>query len=404
MNGLFQIACRTLAMGLFAAVCLVFAVVTQGVHPENLVAFRSRRATNESEPVQLANTSESSPSNRRKMPERIDIARVEPKTRIDSHGTAESAQTKSKHLTPYRPKIDKQRAADESFPDRSTENDMAGASRRLPPPADELNLSELDPKSVSASVEDKFDSQSLDSLPRTATLIHENTKQFIVRLAEIQAQLETIANQRVADSNRTDKESTQRLFEQNGRVLQRLRRLELKLDALKNGISQRQEQSAAELPGHTNSKKEGSSATASLSKEPPNNFRNAPQNELEPSIGKPGAAVPFALNLRDLLELQKSYAGSNLMLAVQVDGDVEINLEKVPLEEAGRVIDAFRKSTESILNRPMGSVIEDGEAENSPDVRSGHHYQTSPHTYQRQVFLPPIIKSADSPVPSRPLP
>ncbi|MDB5389183.1 MAG: hypothetical protein JWM11_4829 [Planctomycetaceae bacterium] len=204
---------------------------------------------------------------------------------------------------------------------------------------------------------------------------------FLDRLTQMQRQLDQIAL-----AQQQDRHAAQSAFETTQMFQQR--KLEDKLEGIERGLRDLRAERTLALPAPTavtppspapvavptQTSVVPRSATAST-------VISAPplvQEEQPGPDGKPRFSVNSQRggDLRELLDALAQKANFNLVLAINVEGDVELSLQSVTADEA---LEAIKKTT--------GYVVE-------KSGRKVYVGQPGTHMNQRQEFLPPIIMQA----------
>lgn len=302
---------------------------------------------------------------------------------------------------PSAPQLDKGTNADSASPTTESPEPSPSLNRQTAPPAIEKAIgTQESPQSPSESLPTKpvLESQPIFSepinTPESGSETPKASKPQVVqtdsavvdRLAQMQRQLDQIALKQ-----QQDRDSAQSLFETS--QLYQQRRLEQKLQGVEQGLrALRTERSQttmtppapASLPAIT-SRRTASVATAvPIEEEKPQVIGERDQPTLplvkEEQPG-PDGEKRFSVNsqhgdLRELLDALAKKADLKLVLAINVSGNVELNLQSVTADEA---LQAIKKST--------GYAVE----------KSGRKIYVSQPTNisnQRPVFLPPIIRPA----------
>ena len=395
MNSLFQIATRTLGLGLLVALSLVLVVTTKGIHPEVLVAFQPRSAD-----VQFAQAPVTPP-------DPLQFAQVEPTTRLDAPARVTSATGPGYRRTPTPPQrttrplkpTGDERESEKELPqlpplpqaprDASLEDvSDAAVAEVLESPAEmvspedvEVALSEpVGPESTAtaksgivanpppanslpSSVPDKQSTIAAVSESAPGESQKPETSGVASRLDALQEQLQKVALE----------QEQQRLLQQSflgsAQLLQD-QRVQGKLDNIEAALR--------ELSTKTDRPAKSEPYIQRIHpKEQATGSRSAPvvREERPGSDGEKRFSIESHQGgLRELLDTLTQKANLNLVLTINVEGDVEMSLQNATAEEALKAIE-----------NTTGYVVE--KAGQKVYVRPG-----VPQRHQRDTYLPPIVK------------
>jgi hypothetical protein len=202
---------------------------------------------------------------------------------------------------------------------------------------------------------------------------------FLERMSQMQRQLDQISS-----AQQQDRRAAQSQFETTQMYQQR--KLEEKLEGIEKGLrdmrSERMQAAvAAPVPmpvspatgvaADREAQTESSTAASTAVAVPPlvREEKPGPDGQKRYSVNSQRGG-----DLRELLDALAQKANFNLVLAINVEGDVELSLQSVTADEA---LDAIKKTT--------GYIVE-------KSGRKVYVGQPGTHLHQRQEFLPPIIK------------
>lgn len=358
MNGLFRIATRTLSLGLIAALSLVVVVIAKGIHPEVLVAFK---------PTDNA-TLMASDSKNVEPPEHF--AQAQSGTRLDVSNGIRSALNGG-----TRPSVIARRSPPDRsestiatqqlpplpvMPDETPETPAANEVQpvfELPvPPATDAPQATVVAQAVPASPTEESptttDSTAAPGLEKSTPPTDSN---FVAQLTALQAQLNKIAAQQ-----EQSQQSQQSWLESHQLLHQR--QLEQKLEGIEAGLKELKTQFKQTGAPVTNSVDRGTSRSTIIRHDKSGSAR---------SPLKSGASAV----VRDVLGSLAEQSNVNLTLSINVEGDVEMNLQ-----------DATAESAANGSQPSPGYVVQkNGQKVYIPPAE--------PQGTQREVFLPPIIKS-----------
>lgn len=397
MKSLFRIATRTLCLGLLVAVCLAWMVTVKGIAPEVLVAFRSLNDQT------LPSTGPDSPT------DPLQFAQVEPTTRLDAPAEVRSTSGKRFQRTVVpRKRVPVTLSETEETPDSTkelpslpplprtaleegfeTDAKVPDAELLEPPPAEmatredfEIALKDLSPKepasaakSTATKVETAPDIPTLSDAPVVKSAVptapksaageeqKPDTTLLTSRLDVLQEQLQKL----------TAEQEKQRLSHQSwlesAQLLQQ-QKLQGKLDEI--------EASLRDLKAKPDR----------LGKTEPyiqrlNPKDRTPETTPSPVVReeRPGTdgEKRFSIEshqggVRELLDLLTQKANLNLVLTINVEGDVEMSLQNATADEA---LKAIQSRTGYVVEKFGQKVY----------VRPG-----PPMGHQREVFLPPLVR------------
>lgn len=403
MNSLFRIATRTLCLGLLAALSLVLVVTAKGIHPEVLVAFKEH-----SEEIQLAQVPESPPAP-------LQFAQVEPATRLDAPATVRSVARPGLRRTiapPVRTTAPQSPTGEDGEPakelpqlpplprsqvDNSLDNENAQpeaeilkSPTEMPSPEDfEVALKDpAEPASTTSAAagsatENPFSSPTPDETPAAksvkppskstpADARQPDATGLASRLDSLQEQLQKL----------TLEQEHQRLSQQAllgpAQLLQE-QKLQGKLDNIEAAL--------LELKAKPDRPAKSESYIQRIpQKHPASGIGGAPLvREEQPGVDgeKRFSIESHQGGLRELLDMLTQKANLNLVLTINVEGDVEMSLQNATAEEA---LKAIENTTGYIVEKAGKKVYV------RPPV---------PMKHQRELYLPPIVKEPVS-APSAP--
>lgn len=360
MNGLFRIATRTLSWGLIAALSLVVVVIARGVHPEVLVAFKP---VNDGTLLATDSPSVVVP------PEHF--AQAQPGTRLDVPNGIRSALNggarpsvlakRSPPSGPAKTSILEPLPPLPTMPDEGTEESVpneVGPVFELPTPpgADGAQATEVAQATPGPGAVESPAAADASAAPVLENSTPRTNSNFVAQLTAMQEQLNKIAAQQ-----EQSQQSQQSWLESHQLLHQR--QLQQKLDGIEAGLRQLQAQAGqAGAPMKTNDDR-GTSRSTIIRHDKPGTARS------------PIAAGANAM-VREVLGSLAEQSNLNLTLSINVEGDVEMNLQNATPEEAAN----------ALQNAPGYVVEKDGQKVHVPPAPA--------QQYQREVFLPPIIKTA----------
>ncbi|MDB5338884.1 MAG: hypothetical protein JWN70_4503 [Planctomycetaceae bacterium] len=406
MKSLFRIATRTLGLGLLVAVCLVVVVTAKGIDPEVLVSFRS---LNDQAPPSIEPDSPAIP---------LQFAQVEPTTRLDAPASVRTAlgggfkrtvvprgrgpvpqpatnevvdSTKELPQLPPLPRAPRESGFEtegdspeaeilESPPEMTTREDfevalgepsgkaavpsaksadVAESSQASPLPGEPPVVKPAGPATAASKSADREEPK-----PDSAGLTN--------RLDSLKEQLQklTAEQERQRISHQSWLESAQLLQQQKlqgklDEIEATLRDLKAKPDRL--GKSEPYIQ-------RLNPKDRGADcASPTVVREERPGTDGEKRFSIESHQG----------GLRELLDTLTQKANLNLVLSINVEGNVEMSLQNATAEEA---LKAIQNTTGYVVEKSGQKVYV------RPGVPMGH---------QREEFLPPIVKEPTS-VPAMP--
>ncbi|MES2791370.1 MAG: hypothetical protein V4719_17265 [Planctomycetota bacterium] len=369
MNSLFRIATRTLSLGLLVALSLVLIVTVKGIHPNVLVAFKPA-----SEETQLAAEPESTS-------EPLQFAQAESNSRLDAPSSLRSAiggdstrPSPSRTRTPSTPTAEQPEATLEmpQLPplpggEQEAEFEDQGSSAPvevLAPPS-QNNI----PNDFSDSATNPRTTAVANPLPGNAPDLKPNETvssaeaELALRVSRLQTQLKTLTTEH------EQQQRSQQSWMESAQLLQQ-QKLQGKLHQI--------EATLRELKAKSNRPETPAPALVAAS---PN--AQAPTAPASPIIeeGRAGAdgekrfSIESQGGVKELLNALTQKANLNLILSINVEGDVELSLKNATADEAFRAIE---KSTGYIVEKDGQKVY----------VSPGE-----PMRHQREGFLPPIIKA-----------
>lgn len=403
MNSQFRSATRTLYLGLLAALSLAGIVTACGIHPEVLVAFKSL-----SDDVQLAAEPET-------LTAPLQFAQVEPATRLDApasirsvmggnfkrtvvpQGRGRSAEQNPGEIAGKSPELPQlpplpQAPGDhesDAFESPASEAEVvdAPAGEEMATPNDfEIATNSSTAPSTSSKADPEAESTPSDPMPgkppvltpagagdaksESANSPRAESQELASRLDLLREQLEklTAEQERQRLSHQSWLESAQLLQQQ---------KLQAKFDEIEANL------------------RDLKSKSAQSGKSEPYIQRLAPKDQVAASgpapvvrEERPGTdgEKRFSIEshqggLRELLDTLTQKANLNLVLTINVEGDVEMSLQNATAEEA---LKAIQNTTGYIVEKAGKRVY----------VRPG-----PPLGHQREEYLPPIIKDV-GPQPS----
>ena len=390
MNSLFRIATRTLCLGLLAAVSLVFVVTAKGIHPEVLVAFKSWDVQSdlpaEIEPV--------SP------PEPLQFAQVDPVTRLDAPATARTARQPGFQRTTT-PRM-------RTAPPSAAKHDP-GSGEDLPqlPPlpttprvngveieGDSPDVEVLQPPEEMATKEDFEVASKTPVEPKaTPTLVHQKP---MAGEPPVGNSRESAAAQ--GTLNQSGKSDAAALADQVSSLQVQLAKLTAEQEQfrlsqqsqLESSHVLQQQKFQEKLTAIEETLRDLQAKPEPVAKSEPyiqrvNPKEQKPASRADPIVReeRPGAdgEKRFSIEshrgeLRELLDTLTQKANLNLIFTINVEGDVEMSLHNATADEA---LKAIQNTTGYVVEKAGEKVY----------VRPG-----PPMGYQREVFLPPIIKDA----------
>ena len=404
MNRLFRIATRTLCLGLLAALSLGLVVTAKGIHPEVLVASKEH-----SEEIQLAQVPESPP-------DPLQFAQVEPATRLDAPATVRSVGRSGLRRTiapPVRTTAPQSPTGEEGEParelpqlpplprsqvDYSLDNENAApeaeilkSPTHMPSPED-FEVALKDPAgpasttsaATGSATENPFSSPTPDETPAAKSTVKQPSKStsadgrqpdatgLASRLDSLQEQLQKL----------TLEQEHQRLSQQAllgpAQLLQE-QKLQGKLDNIEAAL--------LELKAKPDRLAKSESYIQRIpQKHPASGIGGAPLvREEQPGVDgeKRFSIESHQGGLRELLDMLTQKANLNLVLTINVEGDVEMSLQNATAEEA---LKAIENTTGYIVEKAGKKVYV------RPPV---------PMKHQRELYLPPIVKEPVS-APSAP--
>lgn len=405
MNSQFRSATRTLYLGLLAALSLAAIVTARGIHPEVLVAFKSLP-----DDVQLAAEPET-------LPAPLQFAQVEPATRLDAPASIRSAMGGSFKRTavppgrgrsaelnpgdmhensrelPQLPPLPRAPGDSESeaFDSPAREADLLDAPDDEMATRNDFEIATNDSAKPATSVQTGSEPESTpsdpmpgkppvvnpagagvtqsvpQSVPQTGpqTGPQADSQELAGRLDLLREQLDklTAEQERQRLSHQSWLESAQLLQQQ---------KLQAKFDDIEANL------------------RDLKSKSAQSGKSEPYIQRLAPKDQVAASgpapvvrEERPGTdgEKRFSIEshqggLRELLDTLTQKANLNLVLTINVEGDVEMSLQNATAEEA---LKAIQNTTGYIVEKAGKKVY----------VRPG-----PPLGHQREEYLPPIIKDA----------
>lgn len=358
MNGLFRIATRTLSLGLIAALSLVGVVIAKGIHPEVLVAFKPVN-----EGTLLASDFKTA-----EPPEHF--AQAQSTTRLDVSNGIRAALNgggrpsvlarRSPPGLPAKTSTDNPLPPLPAMPDEGPEvaspNSVVPVFE-LPAPPDaagspQAEVAQATPGTAGGESPAAADVSATPDLQKTTP---ETNSHFVAQLTAMQEQLNKIAAQQ-----EQSQQSQQSWLESHQLLHQR--QLQQKLEGIEAGLRQLQTQAAqAGVPLKGDVDRGTSRSTI---------IRHGKSGTARSPMAAGATAV-----VRDVLESLADQSNLNLTLSINVEGDVEMNLQNGTAETAAQA-----------LQEATGYVVE----KNGQKV----HIPPAPaQQYQREVFLPPIIKT-----------
>lgn len=283
-----------------------------------------------------------------------------------------------------------QEAAAQSAPAHSTPDDLGGHINSV----DSTSLAGPAKASVAASIktaEAPQHPQPMDHPLAASSTHHEGYRNaapshfeltFLERLTQMQRQLDQLAqNQQQERQNARSQFETTAMYQQR-QLEEKLTGIEQGLRDLRNSqslpiqklpvlepIPEQSESPVAPNDVLANKDSAGSARHVLPSAPLVQEVKPGPDGQKRFSVNSQGA------DLRELLDALAQKANFNLVLAINVEGDVELKMHNATADEA---LDAIKKST--------GYVVE----------KAGEKVYVGPpgtKTYQRQEFLPPIMRN-----------
>lgn len=402
MNRLFRIASRTLCLGILAALSLVLVVTAKGIHPEVLVTFRSLNdripagdgAESPAEPLQFA---QADPTTRLDAPagvrsdsrsgfQRTVTPRIRSAQSLPNHEVQESTRELPQlPPLPSTPRINGSEVEGESEQaelldaprEMTTSEDFEVASNT---PASSTNkpphLSKTDALNSPAApmpgeppiVKANEPAASKSAAPE---IEKSDTAGLKGRIDELQAQLQKLTTEQ------EQQKLSQQSFLESSQVLQE-QKFQAKLNSIEESLREIKAKPATAPksepfiqpfdPKHPKREKSDARSTPIVREEEPGTDGEK-RFSIESHQG----------GLRELLDTLTQKANLNLVLTINVEGDVEMSLQNATADEALKAIE-----------NTTGYVVE--KAGKKVYVRPG-----PPMGYQREVFLPPIVKDANAP-------
>lgn len=358
MHGLFRIATRTLSLGLIAALSLVVVVIAKGIHPEVLVAFK---------PTDNATLIASDAKNVQP-PEHF--AQAQSGTRLDvSNGIRSAINGKTRPSISARrspPDLSENTSAAQQLPplpvmpEESLEapaNNQVEPVFELPAPS---GSETAQPTEVAQAVPPPSPAESPATTDAATAPGLENSKpaadsNFVAQLTALQEQLNKIAAQQEQSH-----QSQQSWLESHQLLHQR--QLEQKMEGIEAGLKELKAQLKQAGTPVNNSVDRGTSRSTIIRHD---------------KAGSPSSPLTSGASsvVRDVLGSLAEQSNVNLTLSINVEGDVEMNLQDRTAESAG----SGPQPSPGYVVQKNGQQIYIPPAE--------------PQGTQREVFLPPIIKS-----------
>ncbi len=420
MNGLFQVATRTLGLGVLAALSLVAVVVFKGIHPEVLVAFRELRddtllaadgpthtsPSDDPAPLPPEHFAQAQSDSRLDVPTGIRSALngqnrpslLAKRSSPDELSQANDLMTGADPSRSSLPPLPDAQDATESF----TEEPVSGPALELPPSPN--HEAELDHREI-AQVPPTVPTQSPAEAPvetakrnssKPGTSPPKNSSAVPAPLAitprathpaatsaatpqvdsKLAAQLNAMQEQlnRISAQQEQHQESQQSWLESHQLLHQR--QLQQKLEGIEAGLRELQAQARTSPRSSTRS-------TVIR--------HDKPGTEQSPLTAGVTSAV------RDAIESLADQSNVNLTLSINVEGDIEMNVQNgaeengatngggTPVNRAPVALPPNDNS--GMAQNPRGYVVQ----------KKGHQKVfippvVIPQQHQREVFLPPIIK------------
>lgn len=359
MNGMFRIATRTLSWGLIAALSLVAVVLANGIHPEVLVAFKSLNieetllATDSPGVVPPEHFAQAPSGTRLDVPNGIRSAlNGGPRPSVLAQRSPPDVPAKASVAKPLPPLP----TMPDEGPEEATPHPVGPVFELpVPPAADRLPqaaVAQATPSPAPAESPATDDAAVTPVLEKSAPDTHSN---FVAQLTAMQEQLQKLAAQQ-----EQSQQSQQSWLESHQLLHQR--QLQQKLEGIEAGLRQLQAQSALAGSSLKTSDDPGTSRSTIVR----HDKRATPRS---PLVSGATAVV------RDVLESLAEQSNVNLTLSINVEGDVEMNLRNGTAEEAAG----------GLPGTPGYVVQKNGQQFHIPPA--------PPQLYQREVFLPPIIKT-----------
>jgi hypothetical protein len=369
MNSLFRIATRTLSLGLLVALSLVLIVTVKGIQPDVQVAFKPV-----SDETQLVAEPESASQPLR-------FAQAESKSRLDAPPSLRSAiggdstrTSLSRTRTPSTPTGEQPEAMLEMpqlppLPDGEQEAELEGSSSSAPVEVLEPPLQNEIPTDFGDSTTNPRTTAVANPLPGNAPdlkpreTVSPAEAELALRVSRLQAQLKTLIaeHEQQQRSQQSWMESAQLLQQQ--KLQGKLHQMEATLRELKAKSNRPEAPAPALVAASPNAQASTAPARPIIEEERPG------------ADGEKRFSIESQGGLKELLNALTQKANLNLILSINVEGDVELSLKNATADEA---FQAIEKSTGYIVEKDGQKVY----------VSPGE-----PMRHQREGFLPPIIKS-----------